>query len=449
MDELKSVTWEDIAAGNEYFEEERANAVAKNAVCSQGIRAVSKVPEIVALSTGTFDIEVKQGERTDQKRSGRCWMFAALNTFRIHTMKKFHLKSFEFSQAYPLYWDKLEKSNWFLENIIDTVDEPRSGRLVQFLLADPVGDGGQWDMFAALVKKYGVVPKEAMPETSCSSSTGDMDAYLTRYLRACAAALRSAYEQGASAEELREAKKSMMCNVQKYLTICLGQPPASFDVRLRDKDDKLVLSGTYTPQEFFDEAVGIDLDDYVSLISAPTEDKPWGRTFTVARLGNVVEAGGVKYLNLPPDQLKRAAIAQLKEDTPVWFGCDVDQSYLRSDGIMDLDALDIDGLFGFEIMQGFDKAARLDYGESCMTHAMVLEGVNFDPAGKPTLWKVENSWGKDRAKDGFDSLTDAWFDEYVYQVVVHKGYLTPEQREALDTLDPIVLEPWDPMGSLA
>ncbi len=449
MDEAISITFDDIAQANEAFFADRANVVAKNAVTAQGVRPVAKVPEQAALSTAVFDIEVKQGERTDQQRSGRCWMFASLNTFRIHTMRKFKLKNFEFSQAYPLFWDKLEKANWFFENVIDTVGEPREGRLVQFLLTDPVGDGGQWDMFRALVKKYGVVPKEAMPETACSKNTGDLDGYLTRYLRKCAYELRSAHAAGSTADDLRAYKADMMENVQRLLVTCLGNPPATFDVRLRDKDDNLVLSGTYTPQEFYDEAVGLNLDDYVSLISAPTADKPFNRTYTVARLGNVVEAGGVRYLNLTPAELKAAAIAQLKDDLPVWFGCDVDQSFVRADGIMDLRALDIDGLFGFDVMAGFDKAARLDYGESLMTHAMVLEGVNFDAAGNSTLWKVENSWGKDRAKDGFDSLTDEWFDEYVYQVVVDKKYLTPEQRELIDTMEPIVLEPWDPMGSLA
>ncbi len=449
MDEMVSITWDDIAQVNEVFFADRANIVAKNAVTGQGIRAVSKAPEMAALNTGTFDIEVKQGERTDQQRSGRCWMFAALNMFRVRTMRKFNLANYEFSQAYPMYWDKLEKANWFLENILDTIDEPLGSRLMAFLLADPVGDGGQWDMFAALVRKYGVVPKEAMPETSCSSNTTDLDGYLTRYLRSCAFKLRTSHGEGKSADELRSDKKQMMGDVQTMLNICLGTPPASFDVRLRDKDDKLVLSGTYTPQEFFEEAVGVCIDDYVSLISAPTADKPFGKTYTVSRLGNVVEAGGVRYLNLPPADLKAAAIAQLKDDQPVWFGCDVDQSFVRSDGMMDLDALDIDGLFGFDVMAGFDKAARLDYGESLMTHAMALEGVNFDAAGNPTLWKVENSWGKDRAKNGFDSLTDAWFDEYVYQVVVDRKYLTPEQREAFDTCEPIVLDPWDPMGALA
>ena len=449
MDEMISVTWDDVAQVNEEFFADRANIVAKNAVTGQGVRAVAKAPEVAALNTGTFDVEVKQGERTDQKRSGRCWMFAALNTFRVRTMRKFNLSNYEFSQAYPLYWDKLEKSNWFFENILDTLDEPLNSRLVAFLLADPVSDGGQWDMFAALVKKYGVVPKEAMPETSCSSNTTDLDGYLTRYLRSCACKLRTAHEAGEGIDELRARKKQMMGDVQTLLNICLGTPPATFDVRLRDKDDKLVLTGTYTPQEFFEEAVGINLDDYASVISAPTADKPFRKTYTVARLGNVIEAGGVRYINLPSDDLKAAAIAQLKDDYPVWFGCDVDQSFVHADGMMDLEALDIDGLFGFDVMAGFDKAQRLDYGESLMTHAMVLEGVNFDASGKSTLWKVENSWGKDRAKDGFDSLTDDWFSEYVYQIVVDKKYLTPEAREAYETCEPIVLDPWDPMGALA
>jgi bleomycin hydrolase len=193
----------------------------------------------------------------------------------------------------------------------------------------------------------------------------------------------------------------------------------------------------------------MDLDDYISLISAPTADKPFGHTYTVSRLGNVVEAGGVRYLNLAPQRLKEAANAQLRDELPVWFGCDVDQSYVREEGIMDLATLDLDGLFGFPIEGALDRAARLDYGESLMTHAMVFEGVNLDSEGKPTLWKVENSWGADHARDGFDTLSDAWFDEYVYQVVVDKRFLTDDERQILETEDPLSLRPWDPMGSLA
>ncbi|MGI6231168.1 MAG: aminopeptidase C [Tractidigestivibacter sp.] len=449
MDEMKSVTADDIAAAREDFFSERANVVAKNAVSANGIRKAARVPEGVAANAMTFDIDLDNGERCNQEHSGRCWMFASLNTMRFRTIKKYNLKTFELSQAYPLFWDKVEKSNWLLENILDTLDEPLDGRLMAFLLADPVGDGGQWDMFRSLVKKYGVVPKEAMPETACSRNTSGMDSYLTRYLRGAAKRLRETHEAGSSLEDLREMKKEMMGDVYHLLVTCLGEPPAKFPVRLRDKDGKVVLSGTYTPQEFFDVAVGMRLDDYVSLISAPTADKPFGHTYTVSRLGNVVEDGGVRYLNLPPDELKRVAVAQLKDGLPVWFGCDVDQSYLHEEGIMDTAALDVDGLFGFPIEGSMNKAERLDYGESVMTHAMVFEGVRFDDDGKPALWKVENSWGEDHGRKGFDTLTDAWFDEYVYQVVVDKKYLTDDERRAYETEEPKVLAPWDPMGTLA
>ena len=449
MDEMKSVTLEDLGAVRAQFVEERANVIAKNAVTAQGIREVARVPEAVAANTGTFDVEVRQGTRCDQKRSGRCWMFASLNTMRTRIIDRYNLKTFELSQAYPLFFDKVEKSNWFLENVLDTLDEPLSGRLMAHLLADPISDGGQWDMFRALVRKYGVVPKEAMPETACSSNTRDMDAYLTRYLRGAAKRLRESHEAGVGTDDLRAMKKEMMGEVTSLLITCLGEPPVQFDVRLRDKDDELVLSGTYTPQEFFDKVVSMPVDDYVSVISAPTVDKPFGHTYTVDRLGNVVEAGGVRYLNLPVERLKELAVAQLQDGLPVWFGCDVAQSFIRDEGIMDTASLDVDGLFGFPVEGCLDRAERLDYGESLMTHAMVLEGVNLDAAGNPTLWKVENSWGDKRAKDGFDSITDAWFDQYVYQVVVDKRFLSDSERKTYETEEPTVLAPWDPMGSLA
>lgn len=449
MDQMKSISFDDIAAAQKNFESDRAHTVAKNATTSAGVRKAARVPEGVALNPLTFDVEVKQGERTNQKRSGRCWMFASLNTFRYRIIKKYNLSTFELSQAYPLFWDKMEKSNWFLENILDTLDEPLNGRLVSFLLTDPIGDGGQWDMFKSLVKKYGVVPKSAMPETANSCNTHEMDTYLTRYLRSAAKRLRETATAGESLESLREMKKEMMEDVYTLLVTCLGQPPVSFEARLRDKDDNLVLSGTFTPQEFFAETVDMNLDDYISIISAPTADKPFNHTYTVSRLGNVVEGGGVRYLNLEIPELKRLAVAQLKDNLPVWFGCDVAQSYLREEGIMDTRALDVDGLFGFPVEGALDRAERLDYGESLMTHAMVLEGVNFDAEDNTTLWKVENSWGKDHGRDGFDTISDPWFDEYVYQIVVDKKYLTPEQLKTFETEEATVLEPWDPMGSLA
>ncbi len=449
MDTKKSVTLDDLSASREAFFAERANIVAKNAASSVGLRKAARVPEAVAKNTSVFDIDLNQGKRCNQERSGRCWMFASLNTYRFHTIKKYNLASFEFSQVFPLFYDKLEKSNWFFENILDTLDEPREGRLISFLLTDPICDGGQWDMFRALTNKYGAVPKEAMPETANSRNTGELDSYLTRFLRVSAMRLRKAAAEGADMDALRAMKKDMLDKVYSLLVTCLGEPPASFDVNLRDKENKLVLDGTFTPLEFFKEAVGIDVNDYVSLISAPTEDKPFNNTYTVSRLGNVIEEGQVKYLNLPIEALKRAAVAQLKDGLPVWFGCDVAQSYLGEEGIMDTASIDIDALLGFEVEAGFSRAERLDWGESVMTHAMVFEGVNLDAEGKPSLWKVENSWGEDHGKNGFDSITDAWFDEYMYQIVVDKKYLTPEELAILEGSTPIELAPWDPMGTLA
>lgn len=449
MSTMAPVTPDDLAAARDALVGDRSCAIAKNAVSSSGLRAAARVPEAVAANSLAFDVDLRQGDRCDQEHTGRCWMFASLNTMRYRVIRKYDLKTFELSQAYPLFWDKLEKSNWFLGNVLDTLDEPLDGRLVSLLLADPVGDGGQWDMFKSLVRKYGVVPKEAMPETACSRNTREMDSCLTRYLRGAARRLRESHAAGVSVEDLDDMRREMVGDVYRLLVTCLGEPPASFPVRLRDKDGNVALSGTFDPRGFFAEAVGMELDDYVSLISAPTSDKPFGHVYTVSRLGNVAEDGGVRYLNLPIERLKQAAVAQLQDGLPVWFGCDVMQSYLRDDGIMDTAALDVDALLGFPVEGCLDKAARLDYGESLMTHAMVFEGVRLDEGGRPELWKVENSWGSDHGRDGFDTLSDAWFNEYVYQVVVDKKYLSEEERAAYETEDARVLAPWDPMGSLA
>ena len=439
---------ETTAAAHAAFAADASARIAKNAVSASPIRKVARVPEALSLDASTFDVQLSQGKITNQKRSGRCWMFASLNTMRFRIMKKLNLETFELSQAYPLFWDKYERANWFFQNILATANEPVTSRDVAFLLLDPLCDGGQWDMFRSIVKKYGVVPKDAMPESFASSNTTDMDAFLTRFLRAGAKTLRNMVAAGASKDELAAKQTELLEQFYRILAICLGEPPKTFEARIRDKDDKLVVSGTFTPREFFDEYVGMNLDDYVSVINAPTADKPYGRAYSVKFLGNVAEDGGVRYVNLPIESLKRAAVAQLKDGLPVWFGCDVDQNYLQDDGMMGIGTLDVDGLFGVPVMAGMDKAARLDYGESLMTHAMVFQGANFDADDKPALWRVENSWGKDHGHDGYDLMTDDWFSEYVYQVVVDKKYLTDEERAAYES-EPIELAPWDPMGALA
>ena len=440
------ITAQQLTKFEQQFDANPANAVAMNAAVQNGIVKSAISYEAFRRERHEFSVNIKQGEITNQKASGRCWMFAALNVMRFEVMQKLNLETFEFSQSYPLFFDKLEKSNYFLENILDTLDEPTGGRLVSFLLTDPMGDGGQWDMFCGLVEKYGVVPKDAMRESVSSSATREMDYYLTLKLREFACTLRTAHEKGAEMEQLRGSKEQMLAEIYRILCISLGKPPKEFCFETRDKDGNFIRDAKITPQEFFAKYVGWNLDDYVSLINAPTADKPFGKTYSVKYLGSVKEGRAVRYLNLPIEQLKAAAIAQMQDGKPVWFGCDVGKCSIRENGIMDLNVIRADQLFGVSFPM--DKAQRLDYGHSLMTHAMVFLGVNLDEQGRPNRWRVENSWGKEPGKDGYYVMSDDWFTEYTYQVVVHKKYLSQEALEQLKA-EPILLEPWDPMGSLA
>lgn len=420
--------------------------VMSNAVSRTALPDAAFVPAAAAKLRMDFSVLVKTNNITNQKQSGRCWMFAALNTLRYQVMKKYDLKTFELSQAYLFFWDKLEKSNYFLESILDTLDEPANGRLVSYLLTAPVNDGGQWDMLCNLIEKYGVVPKTAYPESKASSGSREMDMTLTEKLREDACILRKLHKEGKDLDELRTRKTRMLGEIYRLLCICLGEPPKTFTFEYRDKDNNFHREEGLTPKSFFEKYVGVDLSDYVSLINAPTEDKPYGRSYTVQYLGNVKEGSAVRYLNLPIEELKKAAIAQMKDGQPVWFGCDVGKHSERDSGIMDLDIRGLEDLLDTRFTM--TKAERLDYGQSLMTHAMVFQGVNLDENGKPNRWRVENSWGKEPGKDGYYLMTDRWFDEYMYQVVVNKKYLTAEQIAAYEA-EPIALEPWDPMGSLA
>ena len=440
------VSAQQIAAFAADFESQRANLVAMNAVTANGLMASAVSRAAVAQDTHEYSIRLEQGEITNQKQSGRCWMFAALNTMRYQVMQKCNLKTFELSQAYLFFWDKLEKSNYFLESILETVELPTSSRLVAYLLTAPVGDGGQWDMLCNLVEKYGVVPKTAYPESKASSGSREMDSTLTEKLREDACILRRMHKEHLDMDTLRVRKNEMLNEIYRLLCICLGEPPKSFTFEYRDADKNFHRETGLTPKSFFEKYVGIDLHDYVSLINAPTSDKPYGRSYTVKYLGNVREGSAVRYLNLPIEELKKAAIAQLKDGQPVWFGCDVGKHSDRDSGVMDLDIRSLETLLDTKFTM--TKAERLDYGQSLMTHAMVFQGVNLDDKGQPNRWRVENSWGKDPGKEGYYLMTDRWFEEYLYQIVVHKKYLTEEQRKAYAS-DPIELEPWDPMGSLA
>ena len=442
----KNITFEQLAAYEKAFDADRANQVAMRAVTTNGVVKAATNQEVYRRDRHQYSISLEQGNITNQKQSGRCWMFAALNTMRFAIMKKLDLDTFELSQNYTLFYDKLEKANYFLESVLDTLEEPTSGRVIAHLLMAPLNDGGQWDMFCNLIEKYGVVPKDAMPETACSSATREMAGYMTRKLREYACTLRTGHQNGKSLEELRQEKDAMMATIYNMLCVCLGKPPKTVTLEVRNKKKEFIRDTGLTGKEFFQKYVGWDLSQYVSLINAPTADKPYHKTYTVKLLGNVVEGRPVKYLNLPVEDLKAAAIAQMQDGQPVWFGCDVGKCSLREGGVMDLEAIQAGELFGTDFTM--DKAQRLDYGESLMTHAMVFQGVDLDEDGKPTRWRVENSWGKDAGENGYYVMSDAWFSEYTYQVVVNKKYLTAQQVEELSQ-EPIQLEPWDPMGSLA
>ena len=247
-------------------------------------------------------------------------------------------------------------------------------------------------------------------------------------------------------EELQEKKQEMMSVIYRMLVIALGKPPKTFTWETRDKDKQFIRIADITPQQFFAEYVGWNLDDYVSIINAPTQDKPFHHSYTVQYLGNVTEGHIVRHLNLPIEEMKKLAITQMQDGQVVWFGCDVGQFHEKDLGIMDTDGIQAGLLFDTDFPM--TKAQRLDYGESLMTHAMVFTGVNLDKVGKPNRWKVENSWGEDRGNKGFYIMSDRWFDEYMYQIVVNKKYLSKEQLKAYEE-EPTVLAPWDPMGSLA
>ena len=441
----QSIALEDIQRFSADFDKESKNVLASYAVVQNGPSASAVNYNVKRHLVENYSIDLEAGNVCNQKQSGRCWMFAAYNVFRIQVMNHLNLKNMELSQNYPLFYDKLEKSNFFLENILSTLDENLSSRLLAHLLKDPIGDGGQWNMFVGLTEKYGVCPKEAMPETYSSSKTREMDSLITLKLRKDAAILRKGHEEGKDIEALRGMKEQMLEDIYRILAINLGKPPVSFTYETRDKDGRYVRIEDITPVEFYHRYVGINLEDYVSLINAPTKDKPYHRSFTVKFLGNLF-GRHVRYLNLPIEELKRCALEQLSEGEVVWFGSDVGQSLQRAEGLMSADAFDYDNLFSTDF--SMTKEERLDYGESLMTHAMVLTGVNVLDDGTTDRWKVENSWGDSNGFKGFYAMDDKWFDQFVYQVVVNKKHLTAEELKEYEA-DPIELEPWDPMGSLA
>jgi bleomycin hydrolase len=417
--------------------------LAQNAVTRVTIDDVAINREIVSGIDHSMSTTLDDWKVTNQERSGRCWLFAGLNLLRAGVMRTTGLKDFEFSQNYAMFWDKLERANYFLEAIIETADRDADDRTVAFLLDSVAGDGGQWNMFAALLAKHGLVPKGYMPETQSSSDTGRMNSVLRYQLRQGARTVRETMAEGP--ESARAAKAEIMRVVYRILCIHLGTPPERFDWQWTDKDKKFHRDGVLTPQEFAAKYVELPVSDYVCLVNDPRPSSPLGRTFTVEYLGNVVGGPPVSYLNVATQVIKDVAAATLQGGEPVWFGCDVGKMMSNEYAYWDAGLYDLPSVYDAPF--GLDKAARLSYHESAMTHAMLFTGVDVLD-GATRRWRVENSWGTDRGKDGFYTMNDPWFDQYVFEIAARRSALPAELRSALDA-EPIVLPAWDPMGALA
>lgn len=444
----KSISAESLKNFQHDLHSQAKHRVIGRTVAKNGILASSYDLDAVTDDLNrTFSIDLNVGKVADQKRSGRCWMFAALNTMR-HAMKaKFNLEpDFELSQNYTFFWDKLEKANYFYENVLKTADLPTSDRKVSWLMTTPQQDGGQWDMMMGIIEKYGAVPKSVMPETYNSSSSSEFNATLNLKLRKDAVELRELVSSKAGADEIQTAKNRMLTEVYRILTYSFGEPPAKFDFEYRDKDKNYHIDRDITPKEFFDKYIGWNLEDYVSIINAPTADKPYNHLYTIDMLGNIVGGRQIRHLNVDMKTFREIAIKQLQAGESVWFGSDVGKSSDRKKGIMNTRLYNEDELFDVDL--SMSKAERLDYGQSLMTHAMVLTGVDLVD-GQPTKWKVENSWGDKVGDKGFFVMSDDWMEEYCYQVVVNKKFLPKELQKVFETEEPKVLAPWDPMGALA
>ncbi len=410
-----------------------------NSITQNSINSLSKNKMVTdKLFDRNFTIVLKNRGVTNQKRSGRCWLFAGLNILRFKTAQKYNLEKFELSQNYNFFYDKLEKANLFLEKIIETRKEDINSREVVFLLKNPIPDGGQWNMVVELVKKYGVVPKEVMPETYHSSNTKELNRLLSTYLRKCAVNLR---ETKASIKKLRKMKIEMLKKVYKILVYTLGNPPEKFSWRYKDKDGKLSSWKEYTPHSFYDEFIGEELSNYVMLYNYPA--KPYYKLYSISLDRDMADKKDMTFLNLPIDELKKLALKTIRElKEPVWFGCDVGKELLGKDGIMAKGVYDHESLFGVDF--SMTKRERVLYRHSIPTHAMVFLGVDLDKNGKPVKWLVENSWGEKAGKNGLYVMYDKWFDDYLYEIVVPLKVLNEEQKKLLKQ-KPVKLPPWDPM----
>ena len=437
----KNISLSTIKSFKNKFLRNNKNTASRNALIKNDLANVALNWENFSQINHNFSNLIKKElPATNQKASGRCWGFAGLNLMRLQVVDSLDLNTFEFSQNYFMFWDKLEKANYFLENIIKSRNESYESRLITHLLKAPVQDGGQWDMFINLIDKYGAVPKDVMPETNHSSKSGAMNYILTHKLREFASILRKKPAKNSGA-----LKKNMMETIYNLLAMFLGQPPDFINWSTRNKDNKHIVISDMTPIDFLKKYGDINIKDKVCLIHAPMNNKKFNTMYTVEYLGNVVEGKMIKYLNTDIKELKNSAMNSIKNNEAVWFGCDVGKRFSRDMGVLDMGIYDYENVF--QTSFNMNKQTRLEYGDSEMTHAMLLTGVDIKKRNS-TKWKIENSWGTKSGNQGYMMMTDEWFDEYTYEVVIDKKYLNKKLLKFLD-MEPVVLAPWDPMGALA
>ncbi|KAJ5072054.1 bleomycin hydrolase [Anaeramoeba ignava] len=434
---------------HQQFEENLNKKILQNAVTSCNVLDFLRNWSIINTTQHTFSNKLPDVPITNQKSSGRCWIFASLNMLRHQAMNKLNVEGFEFSQNFSAFYDKFERANFFLEKMIEMVDKSPDDRVVSFLLSRPLDDGGQWTMFAQICNKYGLCPKELMQETITSSSSYQVNKVVCTKLRYSAKILRDLYKETKSVEELRKKKEEILKEIWNILCIHLGTPPQLLTYEYYDKEKKFNKMANITPIEFMEKTLEHKLEDYVCLVNDPRETSGYNKMLTIEHLGNVHGGDIVRYLNVEIDVMLeciRKAIVEQKE--PVWFGSDVSPQFDRANGIFDEKMFLIDEFYGSDIIGKFEKADRLIFGQSAMTHAMVFCGVDVDDNGKIQKLKVENSWGDQTQQKGFSTMNVNWFKHHVYEVAIRKDLLP---KELLDVLkqDPKVLPVYDPLGNLA
>ena len=434
---MAKLTQQDLKQLEQAYQKQPKHDVIARAIQENGINNASRDPRASTRLKPTFSVEIKTGKVSNQKRSGRCWMFAMLNILKQRVAKRIHVKDFQLSQNYLFFWDKIERANIFYERMIATAGRSTKDRTVDFYLSMPGDDGGQWAMAAAIIQKYGVVPQSVFPDNIVTNHTMDFDSVMNLKLRRDGMQLRHLVQNGAGDDEIMNARKRMLSEVFRITAYSFGVPPAKFDFEYRDDKKKYHRDAGLTPQEFYQKYVGVDLNRYVMATNSP--DKKMNQKYSLPSQNNVVGGKPIEFLNMPMKYLKRAAIKQLKAGEPVWFGNDVIQQMDRQSGYLDSHLYHRGELFDVDLQMS--KAERLAYHEACVSHAMTLTGVDL-VHGKPTKWKVQNSWGDKIGHKGYFVMTDDWMNQYVYEMAVNLKYL-PKAQQKINDQTPVALKPWD------